>query len=64
MKVTIIEIADHILPTLLDKEIAEMVKQDLETNCANIILGEELQEVVTSSSSYHRSQCCRHHLLK
>jgi NADPH-dependent 2,4-dienoyl-CoA reductase/sulfur reductase-like enzyme len=47
---------DHILPRLLDKEMAEMVKQDLETNGVNIILGEELQEVVTSSSFSSSSQ--------
>ena len=51
MDVTIIEMADHILPSLLDKEMAEMVKQELEKNGINVILGEGLQEVVTSSSS-------------
>ena len=49
MDVTIIEMADHILPSLLDKEMAEMVKQELEKNGINVILGEGLQEVVTSS---------------
>jgi NADPH-dependent 2,4-dienoyl-CoA reductase/sulfur reductase-like enzyme len=55
MNVTIIETADHILPSLLDKEMAEMVKQELEKNGVNLILGEELQEVVTSSSSSSQS---------
>jgi NADPH-dependent 2,4-dienoyl-CoA reductase/sulfur reductase-like enzyme len=50
MDVTIIEMADHILPSLLDKEMAEMVMQELEKNGINVILGERLQEVVTSSS--------------
>ena len=52
MDVTIIEMADHILPSLLDKEMAEMVKQELEKNGINVILGEGLQEVVTSSSPH------------
>jgi NADPH-dependent 2,4-dienoyl-CoA reductase/sulfur reductase-like enzyme len=52
MNVTIIEMADHILPSLLDKEMAEMVKQELEKNGINVILGEGLQEVVTSSSPH------------
>ena len=55
MDVTIIEMADHILPSLLDKEMAEMVKQELEKNGINVILGEGLQEVVTSSSSPNSS---------
>jgi NADPH-dependent 2,4-dienoyl-CoA reductase/sulfur reductase-like enzyme len=52
MDVTIIEMADHILPSLLDKEMAEMVKQELENNGIKVILGERLQEVVTSSSPH------------
>jgi NADPH-dependent 2,4-dienoyl-CoA reductase/sulfur reductase-like enzyme len=55
MNVTIIESANHLLPSLLDKEMAEMVKEELEKNDINVILGEELQEVVTSSSSPHSS---------
>jgi NADPH-dependent 2,4-dienoyl-CoA reductase/sulfur reductase-like enzyme len=51
MDVTIIEMADRVLPSLLDKYMAEIVKKELENNGVKVILGEGLQEVVTSSSS-------------
>jgi NADPH-dependent 2,4-dienoyl-CoA reductase/sulfur reductase-like enzyme len=51
MDVTIIEMADRVLPSLLDKDMAEIVKKELENNGVKVILGEGLQEVVTSSSS-------------
>jgi NADPH-dependent 2,4-dienoyl-CoA reductase/sulfur reductase-like enzyme len=48
--VTIIELADRVLPSLLDRETTEIVKNELEKNDVKVILGEGLQEVVTSSS--------------
>jgi NADPH-dependent 2,4-dienoyl-CoA reductase/sulfur reductase-like enzyme len=53
--VTIIEMADRVLPSLLDRDMAEIVKKELENNGVKVILGEGLQEVVTSSSSPHSS---------
>jgi NADPH-dependent 2,4-dienoyl-CoA reductase/sulfur reductase-like enzyme len=50
MDVTIIEMADRLLPSLLDRDMAEIVKKELENNGIKVILGEGLQEIVTSSS--------------
>src|SRR5919106_2286874 len=50
MDLTIIEMADRLLPSLLDRDMAEIVKKELENNGVKVILGEGLQEVVTSSS--------------
>jgi pyruvate/2-oxoglutarate dehydrogenase complex dihydrolipoamide dehydrogenase (E3) component len=49
MEVTIVEMTDHVLPNLLEKDMAEIVKR--EDNGVNVILGEGVEEVVTSSSS-------------
>jgi pyruvate/2-oxoglutarate dehydrogenase complex dihydrolipoamide dehydrogenase (E3) component len=49
MEVTIVEMTDHVLPNLLEKDMAEIVKR--EENDVNVILGEDVKEVVTSSSS-------------
>jgi NADPH-dependent 2,4-dienoyl-CoA reductase/sulfur reductase-like enzyme len=48
--VTIVEMADHILPNLLEREMAEIVKKVLEDNGVKVILGEGVEEVVTSSA--------------
>jgi NADPH-dependent 2,4-dienoyl-CoA reductase/sulfur reductase-like enzyme len=55
MDVTIIEMADRVLPSLLDKDMAEMVKEELENNGIKVVLGEGLQEVMTSSSPHSSS---------
>jgi NADPH-dependent 2,4-dienoyl-CoA reductase/sulfur reductase-like enzyme len=55
MNVTIVEIADRLLPSLLDIDMAEMVKRELEHNGVNVILGEGLQEVISSSSPHSLS---------
>jgi NADPH-dependent 2,4-dienoyl-CoA reductase/sulfur reductase-like enzyme len=55
MDVTIIEMADRVLPSLLDKDMAEIVKEELENNGIKVVLGEGLQEVVTSSSPHSSS---------
>jgi NADPH-dependent 2,4-dienoyl-CoA reductase/sulfur reductase-like enzyme len=48
--VTIVEMADHVLPSLLDEAMADIVKKELEDNGVKVILGEALEEVVTSLS--------------
>ncbi|MGH9976381.1 MAG: FAD-dependent oxidoreductase [Nitrososphaeraceae archaeon] len=52
MDVIIVEMADRLLPSLLDKDMAEIVKRELEHNGVKVILGEGLQEVITSSSPH------------
>lgn len=49
MEVTLVERSDHILPKLLDKDLAEIIRKELEENGVKVILGEGLKEVVTSS---------------
>jgi NADPH-dependent 2,4-dienoyl-CoA reductase/sulfur reductase-like enzyme len=54
--VTIVEMSDHVLPSLLDEVMADVVKRELEDNGIKVILGEGLEEVVTSSTpSLHSS---------
>lgn len=53
--VTIVEMSDHILPSLLDKAMADIVKRELEDNGVKVILGDGLEEVVTSSPSSSHS---------
>ena len=50
MDVTLIEVSDHVLPSLLDDAMADIVKKELEDNGVKVILGEALEEVVTSLS--------------
>jgi NADPH-dependent 2,4-dienoyl-CoA reductase/sulfur reductase-like enzyme len=47
--VTMVEMADHVLPNLLEKDMAEIVKRELEDNGVKVILGEGVEEVLTSS---------------
>jgi len=53
--VTIVEMSDHILPSLLDEAMADIVKRELEVNGVKVILGDGLEEVVTSSPSSSHS---------
>jgi NADH dehydrogenase FAD-containing subunit len=62
MEVTIVEMTDHVLPNLLEKDMAEIVKR--EDNGVNVILGEGVEEVVTSSSSSSSSSSSLHSSLK
>ena len=55
MEVIIVEMTDHVLPNLLEKDMAEIVKEELEDNGVRVILGEGVEEVVTTSSSLHSS---------
>ena len=49
IKVTIVEMTDHVLPNLLEIDMAEIVKRELEDNGVRVILGEGVNEVVTTS---------------
>jgi NADPH-dependent 2,4-dienoyl-CoA reductase/sulfur reductase-like enzyme len=46
MDVTVVEMADHILPTMLDKTMAKIVERELEANGVRTILGERVEEIV------------------
>jgi NADPH-dependent 2,4-dienoyl-CoA reductase/sulfur reductase-like enzyme len=45
MNVTLVEMADHILPNMLDKDMAKIVQRELEDNGVNIILSERVEEI-------------------
>ena len=44
MDVTLVEMADHVLPNLLDKDMANIVQRELEDNGVKIVLGERVEE--------------------
>ena len=46
MHVTLVEMADHVLPTMLDKNMAKIVERALEDNGVRIILGERVEEIL------------------
>ena len=46
MDVTLVEMADHVLPTMLDKNMAKIVERELEDNGVRIILGERVEEIL------------------
>jgi len=46
MDVTLVEMADHVLPTMLDKNMAKIVEKELEDNGVRIILGERVEEIL------------------
>jgi NADPH-dependent 2,4-dienoyl-CoA reductase/sulfur reductase-like enzyme len=46
MDVTVVEMADHILPSLLDKNMAKIVERELEADGVKIILGESVEEIL------------------
>jgi NADPH-dependent 2,4-dienoyl-CoA reductase/sulfur reductase-like enzyme len=46
MDVTVVETADHILPTMLDKTMAKIVQRELEANGVKTILGERVEEIL------------------
>ena len=46
MDVTLVEMADHVLPTMLDKNMAKIVERELEDNGVKIILGERVEEIL------------------
>jgi NADPH-dependent 2,4-dienoyl-CoA reductase/sulfur reductase-like enzyme len=46
MDVTVVEKADHILPTMLDKTMAKIVERELEANGVKTIIGERVEEIL------------------
>jgi NADPH-dependent 2,4-dienoyl-CoA reductase/sulfur reductase-like enzyme len=46
MDVTLVEMADHVLPTMLDKNMANTVERELVDNGVRIILGERVEEIL------------------
>jgi len=46
MDVTVAEMADHILPTMLDKNMAKIVERELEANGVKVLLGERVEEIL------------------
>ena len=53
--VTLVEMADHVLPTILDKDMAKMVEEELENNGVDVILNEKVEEIIFSPSSLNDS---------
>ena len=51
MDIAIVEKNDHVLPTMLDKQMAKIVQRELEDNGVKVITGERVEEIVRSSSS-------------
>ena len=61
MDVTIVEMSDRVLPSLLNEDMSDMVKRELEDNGVKVVLGEGLKEIVTSSSPpLHSSSSSSH----
>jgi NADPH-dependent 2,4-dienoyl-CoA reductase/sulfur reductase-like enzyme len=50
MDITVVEKSDHVLPTMLDKNMAKIVQRELESNGVKVITGEQVEEIVGSSS--------------
>jgi NADPH-dependent 2,4-dienoyl-CoA reductase/sulfur reductase-like enzyme len=51
MDIAIVEKNDHVLPTILDNQMAKIVQRELEDNGVKVITGERVEEIVRSSSS-------------
>jgi NADPH-dependent 2,4-dienoyl-CoA reductase/sulfur reductase-like enzyme len=51
MDVAVVEMSDHVLPTILDKNVAKIVQRELETNGVKVITGERVEEIVGSRST-------------
>lgn len=51
LDITIVEKNDHVLPAMLDKQMATVVQRELEENGIKIITGERVEEIICSSSS-------------
>ena len=45
MDIILVEMADQVLPNMLDKDMAKIVQRELENNGVNIILGESVEEI-------------------
>ena len=51
MDITVVEMSDHVLPTMLDKQMAKIVQRELEDNGVKVITSERVEEIVGSSST-------------
>jgi NADPH-dependent 2,4-dienoyl-CoA reductase/sulfur reductase-like enzyme len=51
MDITVVERSDHVLSTMIDKNMAKIVQKELESNGVKVITGEHVEEIVGSSSS-------------
>ncbi|MFZ0405337.1 MAG: FAD-dependent oxidoreductase, partial [Nitrososphaeraceae archaeon] len=51
MDIIIVEKNEHVLPTMLDNQMAKIVQRELEDNGVKVITGERVEEIVRSSSS-------------
>jgi NADPH-dependent 2,4-dienoyl-CoA reductase/sulfur reductase-like enzyme len=49
--ITVVEMSDHVLPTMLDKNMAKIVQKELEDHGVKVITGERVEEIVSSSSN-------------
>ena len=49
MDITVVEMSDHILPTMLDKNMAKIIQRELEANGVKVITGERVEEIVSSA---------------
>ena len=50
MEITVVERSDHVLPTMLDKNMAQIVQRELESNRVKVITGEQVEEIIGSSN--------------
>jgi NADPH-dependent 2,4-dienoyl-CoA reductase/sulfur reductase-like enzyme len=51
MDIIVVEMSDHVLPTMLDKNMAKIVQRELESNGVKVITGEQVEEIVGNSIS-------------
>jgi NADPH-dependent 2,4-dienoyl-CoA reductase/sulfur reductase-like enzyme len=49
--VTVVEMSDHVLPTLLDSSMAKIVERELEANGVKVITRERVEEIVGDGSA-------------
>jgi NADPH-dependent 2,4-dienoyl-CoA reductase/sulfur reductase-like enzyme len=54
--VTVVEMSDHILPTMLDKNTASIVQRELEENGVKVIVGERVEEIVGGNNRSRRNE--------
>jgi NADPH-dependent 2,4-dienoyl-CoA reductase/sulfur reductase-like enzyme len=54
--VTVVEVSDHILPTMLDKNMASIVQRELEENGVKVIVGERVEGIDGDNVSSRNEQ--------
>jgi NADPH-dependent 2,4-dienoyl-CoA reductase/sulfur reductase-like enzyme len=52
MSVTLIEIADHVLANILDKDMAEIIEEELKNNGVNVRLKEKVKQILLESDRF------------